>query len=83
MLELWLKKTKETEVVRDHRKVVEPSGGIGYKKILINNLNPKKIRNIEAIMKDIMNLDVTDYESDEDFENKDLENCVNSTKHEY
>lgn len=40
MLKLWLKKAKEVEVVRDHIFVVDLSGAIGYKKILIKNLNP-------------------------------------------
>lgn len=46
MLELWLNKAKEVEAIRDHITVVEPSGGTSYKKILITNLNPGKIRNV-------------------------------------
>jgi hypothetical protein len=41
------------------------------------------MKNVEAIMNDLMNLDVTDSESDEDLENyEDLENLKNSTRHE-
>lgn len=77
MLELWLNKANEAEAVRDHVVVVEPSGGTCYKKILIKNINPKNIRKIEAIVKDLMNLDATGYKSEED-----LENCTNLTRHE-
>lgn len=77
MMELWLSKAKEAEVVSDHIIVVEPSGGIGYKKILIKNHNPKNIRKLEDIEKYLMNLDAIDSELDED-----LENCTNSTRHD-
>ena len=83
MLELWLNKVKEAEVVRDHISIVEPSGRMGYKKILFKNLNPEKIRKVETIMKNLMNLNVTDSESNEYLENyEDFENCTNSTRHE-
>lgn len=77
MLELWLNKAKEAEVVRDHITVVEPYGEIGYKKILIKNLNPEKIRKVESIVNDWMNLDATDSKSYED-----LENYTSSTGYE-
>lgn len=62
MVELWLNKAKEAEVVMDHISVVEPFGGTCYKKILFMNLNPERIKNIEAIAKYLMNLDATDSE---------------------
>lgn len=68
---------------QDHISVVEPSGGMGYKKILFENLNPEKMRKVEAIVKGLMNMDATNSESDEDLESyEDLENCTNSTRHE-
>lgn len=83
MLELWLNKDKEAEVVRDYISIVEPSGRTGYKKILFKNLNPEKIRKVETITKNLMNLDATDSESNEYLENyEDFENCTNSTRHE-
>lgn len=66
MLELWLNKAREAKVVRDHIFIVESSGGMGYKKILIKNLNREKIRKIKDIANDLMNLDASDFESDED-----------------
>lgn len=82
MVELYFNKAKEVESVRDHITVVESSDEIRYKKILLKNLNPKKMNKIEAIMNDLMNLDVTDSESDEDLENyEDFENYANSTMH--
>lgn len=77
MLSLWLNKAKEVKAVMDHNTIVETSGGTSYKKILIKNLNPEKIRKVEAIMKNLMNLDATDSESD-----IELENYTNSTRHE-
>lgn len=68
MVKLWLNKSKEAEVVRDHISVVELSSGTSYKKILFRNLNPEKIKKVEAIVKYLMNLDATDSESDEDLE---------------
>ena len=87
MFELWLNKAKEVGVVRDHISVIEPSGGIDSKKILFKNLNLEKMKKIQAIMKDLMNMDATDsesdYESDDDLENnEDIENCTNLTRHE-
>lgn len=88
MVELWLNKAKEAEVVMDHISVVEPFGGTCYKKILFMNLNPERIKNIEAIAKYLMNLDATDSEWDEDLknyddlENEDHENYTSSTSHE-
>ena len=41
------------------------------------------MKKVEAIKNYLMNLDVTDSESDEDLENyEDLENSMNSTRHE-
>lgn len=54
MMELWLNKIKEVEAIRDHISVVEPSGGTSYKKILFKNLNPEKIRKVDAIVKYLM-----------------------------
>lgn len=83
ILELWLNKSKEVEVIMDHISVVQPSGGITYTKILFKNLKPKKIRQVEAIVKDLINMDATYSESDEELENyEDLENYTNSTRHE-
>lgn len=76
MLQLWLNKAKEVEVVRDHITIVESSGEISYKKILIKNLNSEKIRKVEDIMKNLMNLDATDFDLD-----IDLEKHTNSTRH--
>lgn len=71
MLELWLNKAKEVEAVRDLITVVEPSGPIVepsgqtyYRNILFNNLNPEKIRTMKAIVKDLMNLNISDSYSD-------------------
>lgn len=44
MVELWLKKAKEAEVVRDHISVVEPLDGTDNNKILFKNINPKNIK---------------------------------------
>jgi hypothetical protein len=57
--------------------VVVPSDGTGNKKIHFRNLNPEKMKKVEAIVNDLMNLNVTNSESDED-----LENCTSSTRHE-
>ena len=77
MVELWFNKAKEAEYVRDHITVIEPFSGTGYKKILFKNINPEKMKKVEAIVNDLMNLNVTNSESDED-----LENCTSSTRHE-
>lgn len=83
-----MNKAKEAEDVRDHISVIELSGGTGYKKIFFKNLNPGKIKNVEVVMKYLMNLDATDSELDEDLENyddlenEDHKNCTNSTRHE-
>ena len=69
MVELWFNKAKEVESVMDHITVVEPSDGTSYKKIIFKNLNIEKTKKVKAILNDLMNLDVTDYESDEDLEN--------------
>ena len=61
MFELWLNKTKKSKVFRDHISVVELSGGTDYEKILFKNLNSEKMRKVEAIIKDLMNRDATDY----------------------
>lgn len=60
MMELWLNKAKEAKAVKNHITVVDPSSEINYKKILFKSLNPKKIRKVETIVKDLMNLDVND-----------------------
>ncbi|CAI8588761.1 unnamed protein product [Vicia faba] len=73
MLELWLNKSKESQEVKNSISVVEPADGTDSKKILIKNLNLERIKKINAIVKDLMNLDVSDFESDED-----LENCMDS-----
>lgn len=78
MLELWLNKPKEATEVRNNIIVVEPSGGIDTKKLLIKNLNPENIRKIEAIVKDLLNLYANDSKLDED-----LENCSDSLRHKY
>lgn len=69
MLELWLNKAKEVEVVRDHISVFKLSGVTSYKKILFKSLNLEKIRKVQAIVKNLMNLDASGYESDKNYEN--------------
>lgn len=76
MLKLWLNKAKKSREVKDNISVGESSGGTGSKKILIKNLNLEKIKKIEAIVKDVMNLYASDSESDKNFEN-----FMNSLRH--
>lgn len=68
MLESWLNKAKEVEDVRNNITIVKPSSGTSdSKKIMISNLNPEKIKNIETtIAKVTVSSGSSDSESDED-----------------
>lgn len=63
---MWLNKAKEAGEVRNNISIVEPSSGTDTKIILIKNMSPEKIWKIEVIIKNLMNLDTSDSESDKD-----------------
>ncbi|CAI8612606.1 unnamed protein product [Vicia faba] len=68
MLESWLNKVKEDRHVGNNITIVEPSGGtFSIKKIWLTNMNPEKIRKMEAIIVELMEFsDSSDSELDED-----------------